>query len=499
MTVVIALVVSGSAFFGLRYAFDTPTTDRTLKIEHVDRTPAQSVLYTRNEEGDMVPLDFTLTAETVKDAVVHITSTQTHLANGQNPFGQQGSPFGNDFFERFFGPNQPFAPQPPQQGPARVGTGSGVIIRENGYIVTNNHVIENADDIEVALLDNRTYKATLVGTDPTTDLALLKIEDTDLPVVKLTDSDRVRVGQWVMAVGNPFNLNSTVTAGIVSAKGRSINILRNQSAIESFIQTDAAINPGNSGGALVDLEGKLVGINTAIASPTGAYSGYGFAVPSNIVSKVVDDLMEYGVVQRGYLGINIRPVDAAFAKEKELTVNRGVYIDGLSDTGSAGLAGMQQGDVIIEADGVAVNTNADLLEVIAQRRPGDALNVVVDRFGTEKRFDVTLNNRDGNTEVVTKAISSDLVNLLGATFETINETTARQLEIKGGVKVTELRAGKLQKQTNMQEGFIITKVDGKTIKSTDDLFDYLENKRGGVMLEGVYENYPGAYYYAFGM
>ncbi len=496
-TVIVAFLVSAFTILGFNYLQTDNQSNNTIRVEHTDATPAQSVLFSKNTEGEYVPLDFTATAEKVNDAVVHIKSTQTNIAGGQNPFGGRGqmSPFGDDdFFRQFFGTprgGQPQAPQP------RVGSGSGVIINADGYIVTNNHVIEDADDIEVTLYDNRSFKATLVGTDPTTDLALLKVDETNLPKVNLMNSDDVKVGQWVLAVGNPFNLNSTVTAGIVSAKGRSINIMKEQNAIESFIQTDAAINPGNSGGALVNLDGDLVGINTAIASPTGSYSGYGFAVPSNIVSKVVQDLMEYGVTQRGYIGVRIRNVDNALVNEKDLSVNRGVYVDEVTENGSAGAAGIEAGDVIVRVENAEINSNPDLLEAIAQRRPGDRLDITVNRDGSERIFNVVLNNRDGNTDIVKKRMPKALASL-GAQFETVDKDLANKLQIDGGVQVKDLQAGKLKKQTNMQPGFIITKVDGRNVSSVEELEKYLEKKKGGVMLEGVYEDYPGEYYYAFG-
>jgi serine protease Do len=310
-----------------------------LKIQYVDKTPAVEAKYNDLGEARVASLDFTQTAAKVMDGVVHIKSTMTNLV------GQQGGPSipeeFRDFFQRFFG-QIPEQTEPVPQ----VGTGSGVIINENGYIVTNNHVVANASDIEVTLHDNRVFKAKVVGTDPTTDLALIRIKAEGLPTLPLANSNQVKVGEWVLAVGNPFNLNSTVTAGIISATGRNINILRDQYAIESFLQTDAAINPGNSGGALVNLDGGLVGINTAIASPTGAYSGYGFAVPSNIVNKVVEDLMKYGTVQRGYLGVGIRSVTAQLAEQENLDVVQGVYVDSLLVNSAAKAAGIKAGDVI---------------------------------------------------------------------------------------------------------------------------------------------------------
>ncbi len=475
--------------------------ENTVTIQHVNGTPSSEVLYSMNEDGKMEPLDFTQTAEKVIDAVVHIKSTQTFTANRQRNERRLPDPFRDFFgdrFEDFFGPRFQ-DPGDQQRGPqTRVGAGSGVIINENGYIVTNNHVVAGADDIEVTLHDNRTYKASVIGTDPTTDLALIQIKEKDLPALAFVNSDDVKVGEWVMAVGNPFSLNSTVTAGIVSAKGRNINILKEQYAIENFIQTDAAINPGNSGGALVNLNGGLVGINTAIASPTGVYSGYGFAVPSNLVSKVVEDLLEYGTVQRGVLGILIRSVDGNFAKEKGLNVIKGVYVDSLLQASAAEEAGLRVGDVILKVNDIEVNTSPELQGIIGRYRPGEEVTLTVSRNGREKALKVTLKSREGGTAVVSKEQIS-LEEKLGIELETVDSDIAKKLEIPGGVKVKALKAGIIKKYTDMRESFIITKVDSQPVKTIEELNKYLKGKKGGVLLEGIYEDIPGVYYYAFGM
>ncbi len=495
----IALFVSG-ATLGLYTWFQT--NNQKVTIEHVDGTAARGVAYTVDEDGELVPLDFTGTAEAVLDAVVHIQSTQAFTGR-ENPQGNQQipDPF-RDFFQYEESPFAPFFRQgprgnrPPQ---ARVGSGSGVIISSQGYIVTNNHVVADADDLEVTLHDNRSFKATVIGTDPTTDLALIKIQAESLPTLAFVNSDEVKVGEWVLAVGNPMGLNSTVTAGIVSAKGRNINILREQFAVESFIQTDAAINPGNSGGALVNLEGGLVGINTAIASPTGSYAGYGFAVPSNIVNKVVEDLLEYGTVQRGVLGVMIRSVDGNFAKAEGLETNTGAFVDSLLANSAAGEAGIKPGDVITAVEGKTIKSSPELQEMIARYRPGDTVKLTVNRKGKEKTFEVTLHNRQGQTELVAKEEQREILNTLGAKFETLDASTAKELNIDGGVKVTRLYAGIIRQYTDMREGFIITRVNDKPVKSVEALADALENRKGGVMLEGVYENVPGVRYYAFGI
>ncbi len=480
--------------------------DRAITIEHMHTTPAKSAVYTLDEKGNPIPLDFTKTAQKVMDAVVHIRSTQT-FQSGRMPFQfrQQPDPF-DDFFrqnplDQFFNPRffqQPNQPNKESRPQVRVGQGSGVIISEDGYIITNNHVVDGADDLEVTLADNRSYKATVVGTDPSTDIALIRIKEKGLPKLAFVDSDNVKVGEWVLAVGNPFNLTSTVTAGIVSAKARNINILRDQFAVESFIQTDAAINPGNSGGALVNLEGGLIGINTAIASPTGTYSGYGFAVPTNLVQKIVEDLMKYGVVQRGVLGIMIRTVDGNLQREEGLDVTQGVYVDSLLENSAAEIGGIRKGDVIVSIDGQEVKTSPELQEIIARHRPGDQVRLTVHRSGKIKDFDITLNNREGNTSLVKKE-HKEVLSVLGAEMETLAKDKAQKLDIPGGVQVTKLYAGKLRKSSNMQEGFIITKVDGKPVTSVEEFVRMLEGKEGGVMLEGMYENLPGEYYYAFGL
>ena len=474
---------------------------RVVKIEHMPNPAFTASL--GESTGEAVTPDFRDVAQKVMPAVVHIKSTRLQkYRNYQyryypDPFRDF---FDDDLFRHFFGPEsrRESPRQMPQEAPARIGTGSGVIISSDGYIVTNNHVIDNSDEIEVILDDNRVYKAKLVGTDPSTDLALLQIKEKNLPTIPFADSDGVEVGEWVLAVGNPFNLNSTVTAGIVSAKGRNINILQDRSAIESFIQTDAAINPGNSGGALVNLKGGLIGINTAIASPTGAYAGYGFAIPSNIVSKVVEDLIKYGMVQRGYLGLMIRDVNADLASEKDLNVTNGVYVDSLTNNSAAGDAGIEAGDVIIEVNGNEVKSTAKLLELIGRHHPGDRVALKIDRSGKEMDFVVILRNQQGE-EKMAEPDSDDILDILGIELEEIDHQTAKSLDINNGIRITRLFPGVLQQNTEVRVGFIITKVDGNEVKSIDQFKKYLKNKTGGVMIEGIYEDYPGTYYYAFGL
>ncbi|MCB9273592.1 MAG: Do family serine endopeptidase [Lewinellaceae bacterium] len=497
VTVAVAIISSVCTAFLLQYA---GIGHPVVKVEQVSGTPAHSVLYTKGEDGQMTPLDFTGTAEQVMGAVVYIQSSHKLSRREMGGFDMQDvpGPF-RDFFN-----NKGFSPffQQPQgddgNPPVEMGAGSGVIINDKGYIITNNHVIDNADDIEVTLHDNRTFKATVVGTDPATDLALLQIRTEGLPTLPMANSDDVKVGEWVLAVGNPFNLNSTVTAGIVSAKARNINIVKDQYAVESFIQTDAAINPGNSGGALVNLDGQLVGINTAIASPTGAYSGYGFAVPSNIVAKVVKDLLAYGTVQRGYLGAMIRDVNSQLAREKSLNMAEGVYVDSLVANSAAAQAGIKAGDVIVAVDNNPVKRVPELQEMIARHHPGDEVAVKAIRDGKEKTFNVRLNKREGEENLIAGR-QSEVLNKLGAEFRALDADTAKKLGISGGVQVEKLFPGKLRSQTDMREGFIITQADGRAVSSPEELEKVLEHKKGGVMLEGLYESLPGTYYYAFGM
>ncbi|HRI60431.1 MAG TPA: Do family serine endopeptidase [Saprospiraceae bacterium] len=467
-------------------------------------TPAfngQVHLANLNGQSDPVNMNFTVAAGKTLPVVVNIQSSARVSSRGMSPeggFDMQDVP---EPFRRFFGPRMFGQPNPQHgdEGDVQMGTGSGVVISPDGYIVTNNHVVAGADELLVTLNDKRSFKAKVIGTDPSTDLGLIKIEASGLPFVNFSNSDAVQVGEWVLAVGNPFNLTSTVTAGIVSAKGRDIHILQDQAPIESFIQTDAAINPGNSGGALVNLNGDLIGINAAIASPTGSYSGYGFAIPSNIVAKVVDDLKKYGVAQRGYLGVVIREVNGELAKEKDLPVTQGVYVDSLAENSSAGAAGIRKGDVITKIDNQPVDASSDVLEAVGRHRPGDKLDVTVQRNGSEKVFSVTLKNKQGNTDVVKKSEVSGALTALGAEFQTLGEKEAKKLELPGGVKMIHLGNGKLANQTDIHEGFIVTKVDGKPVRSVEELTAALSGKQGGVMLEGVYPDRPGAYYYAFGM
>jgi len=449
-------------------------------VSNLDGYNRQQAARLVNFSGQASPTDFTLAAEATVPSVVHVTTKYTQ---------QQG--YGSQFFDPFnFFWGNPVPQQPRQQQ----STGSGVIISDDGYIVTNHHVIDNAEEVSVTLDDKTSFTAKVIGTDPSTDLALLKIDAKGLPFTTYGNSDEVRVGEWVLAVGNPFNLTSTVTAGIVSAKARNIHILPDQKfPIESFIQTDAAVNPGNSGGALVNTKGELIGINAAIASNTGSYSGYSFAIPVNIVKKVVDDLLEFGTVQRGFIGVSIRDLDAEFAKEKSIKTLSGVYVSGLTTDGAAETAGIKEGDIITSINGVSIKTSPELQEQVGRYRPGDKIAVTVIRDSEEKVIPVVLRNKEGNTKV----IKNEVVNLLGASLESATDLELSRLGIEAGVKVKELETGKL-KSAGLREGFIITSIDNRPIRSAEEVIQYLDNKKGGVLIEGVYPNGMRAYY-GFGL
>ncbi len=427
--------------------------------------------------------DFTVAAELSVHAVVHV-KTKTKLAQVYS---------GDPLLEFFFG--NPYRYQ--REAPVQEGTGSGVIISPDGYIVTNNHVVGSADQIEVTLNDNRTFTATVVGKDPNTDIALIKIEAEELPTIPFGDSDELKVGEWVLAVGNPFNLTSTVTAGIVSAKARNINILNTEMKIESFIQTDAAVNPGNSGGALVNTRGELVGINTAIASRTGSFAGYSFAVPSSIVSKVVSDIREFGTVQRAVLGVSIMDITNDLAKAEGLKSMQGAYVLSVGENTAAEKSGVKRGDVIVNVNGTKIATSSELQEQIGRYRPGDKIYIEVLRDNATKRLDVELKNRMGDTEIVSAESAAD--DLLGAKFKEVDGKAATKLGISHGVQVELTGNGKFRKE-GIRDGYIILKINGTQIKKTTDVQKMLdaamkEDKEGRVLfIAGIYPNGNVAHY-----
>ncbi len=435
--------------------------------------PIRQVSY--NPSASFNQPDFEAAAAISVHAVVHIKSEF-----------QKKSLVYDDFFQFF---NFGGRPQPREYISPYSAMGSGVIISPDGYIVTNNHVVQEATAITVTLNDKRVYQATIVGTDPSSDLALIKIEESGLPFLTYGNSDDVRIGEWVLAVGNPFNLTSTVTAGIVSAKARNINILGSQGAIESFIQTDAAVNSGNSGGALVNTKGELIGINAAIASGNGYYTGYSFAIPVNIVRKVVDDFMKFGKIQRAYLGIYYREIDDQFAREKGFTDLRGIYVDDVVEGGSADQSGIRKGDVILKIDNTPVNGKSELMEVIGQKNPGNKVNVVVHRGNQEVEIPLTLQSEDAKLAYV----KDDKVMILGATFQALTGEEKQKFRTQYGFKVVSLDNGKL-KTAGIKPGFILLTVDREPVRTVSGLKDALSSRNGGVLIEGIYPNGLRAYY-----
>lgn len=439
-------------------------------------------------------INFVAAAQLVTPAVVHVKSSVT-VSQRQR---------GADPLEELFGFRSP--PDRNQMPREARSSGSGVIISEDGYIVTNNHVIENATKVEISLENNTRYTARVIGTDPTTDLALLKIEAKGLSFVKFGNSDKTKVGEWVLAVGNPFDLTSTVTAGIISAKARNIGILRtaeNNLSIESFLQTDAVVNPGNSGGALVNLAGELIGINTAIASRTGTFNGYAFAVPSSIVNKVVDDLLEFGTVQRGLLGVTIIDVSPELIDEFELDikVSQGVYINGVNEGSGGKEAGLEKGDIIIGIDGVTTNSVATLQEMVARKRPGDKVSVKYIRNGKEIETKATLKNLSGDTKIVKKEVPV-LASFSGVTFEDVKPNIKDRLKLQGGASIISVE-NEAWTKSGARAGFIITSIIGNggryRINNASDVIQILEENRGEeVVILGLYPN-GQEYYFEVGI
>ena len=475
------LVVAMSA---LAFAFSTGT------LIKVNANPAPSAAIPAQ------PVDLTYAAEKSLPSVVHILSTKNSKVQTVEV---QSDPF-SDFFSDPFG----FFGNPQGNGgkqkrsvrtPKQQGSGSGVIISADGYIVTNNHVVADADELTVTLNDNKEYSARIIGTDKTTDLALIKIDGKNLPAITIANSEDIKVGEWVLAVGNPFNLTNTVTAGIVSAKGRSLY----QNGVESFIQTDAAINPGNSGGALVNTRGELIGINAMLYSQTGSFSGYGFAIPTSIMNKVVDDLKKYGTVQRAVIGIQGSDVKNYVDSQKDqgkdidLGTMDGIYVAKVMEESSAEEAGLKEGDVITAIDGKQVNKMAELQEYLAQKRPGDKVTVTYLRDKKKATKSITLKNEQGNTQVVKKA---DL-DVLGGNFRTITDQQKQQMGIGYGLEVLKVNAGKL-KNAGITKGFIIQRVNDTAVKSIDDLQEAVKeastSKDPVLYIQGIYPTGKKAYF-----
>lgn len=422
--------------------------------------------------------DFTFAAENSVDGVVYVQVTRRE------------QPREAAILEHFFGYGSPQAM--PRES---VNSGSGVIISGDGYVVTNNHVVANGQEIQVTMTNNKTFNAKLVGADPVTDVALLKIEGENLPALPFGNSDSLRLGEWVLAIGSPYNLRSTVTAGIVSAKGRSLPDASGEFKIESFIQTDAAVNPGNSGGALVNTRGEVVGINTAIASNTGSYTGYSFAVPSTIVQKVVGDIMQFGSVQRAMLGVSMMELTDKLAEQAGIKGNfSGVYVPEVQNGGAAWQAGMRDGDVMLEIDGNVVKTPSDVQAKINGYKPGDKVAIKIVRNGGEKMLDVTLQGRDLSGVV---ASDGNQVEIMGATLETVSVQKLKKLRIKGGVEVMSLGKGKFR-DAGIREGLVITHVNQVPVREAQQVLEIAATAKRGLLIEGMYPN-GQVYYYGVGV
>lgn len=456
--------------FLLSHNYETPLSEQVIDGNRI----AKTVSY-----NGMPPeaVSFVEASENTINSVVHVTTKVVRTQVQRDPF-----------FEFFYGPGTG-GREFKQYGS---GSGSGVIVSSEGYIVTNNHVIQDASEIEVILNDNSKYTATVIGTDPSTDIAVLKIDAPDLKPISIGNSDDLRVGEWVLAVGNPFNLTSTVTAGIVSAKARNINLLSDRTSntnvpIESFIQTDAAVNPGNSGGALVNTRGELIGINTAIASQTGSYSGYSFAVPVNLVNKVMRDIIDFGIVQRAYLGVQIADINQEIKVKNNLPSTRGVFVSSVTEDGGADKAGVKKNWVILKVGSRDVNSVASLQEEIGKRRPGDKVNLTLrTEDGTEVIKEILLRSADGETALKSKEEMSKTT-ALGGTFAELTAKEKKELNISYGVKVKTLEPGKL-KSSGLTEGDIVTKINQTQIESVEQLTRLLNSTKGGILLEIVSES-----------
>lgn len=495
-----------TAFVGGAMALGTYKVFETKYADNMSFEDKQKVYFANNPISSNIlssagEVDFTQAAAAVTPAVVYIRTTYSNTANNEEQ-DQMSQLFGDLFGQRI-----------PRSNTPQRASGSGVIISTDGYIVTNNHVVSKADKIEVTLNDHRVFSAKIIGTDPNTDLALIKVDGTNLPIVKLGNSDDARVGEWVLAVGNPFNLTSTVTAGIVSAKGRGIGILgrddeqqmspfggrmRRQQTdpalksapIESFIQTDAAINPGNSGGALVNTKGELIGINSAIASHTGSYEGYGFAVPINLAKKVLNDIKEFGSVKRGFIGVSFQALNVDAAKALNVERNTGLYVAEVYEGSGAEQAGLKKGDIITKVEGNTVYESSDLQERVGRLQPGDKIRLTVLRDGAEKNFSVTLKADSGapsRTAAVSKS-SAELYNKLGGSFAPTNQAQKTRLRINGGVVITQVRPGGLLDENYIEAGTVVTHINRQPVNSRADIEKALSNLKGNKISINGYDN-----------
>lgn len=475
------IITAALTSVGTLFAVKSFTKNDQIIWENGKQVPVNYAGYnTENAALKAPPADFRNAAENSVKAVVHIKTTiNSRTVVARDPFAEL---FGDNYLRQYRTPEQ-------------MGSGSGVVISPDGYIVTNNHVVAGADVVTVTFNDRNTAQAKVIGTDPSTDLAVLKIDEHNLPFMEFGNSDEVHLGEWVLAVGYPLSLDATVTAGIVSAKGRSIgiNATRSRSAIESFIQTDAAVNPGNSGGPLVNTSGQLVGINSAIASPTGSYAGYSYAIPANIVKKATADIIQYGSVQRGFLGIEPRDFKNATQEEisaYKLMETEGVYVAGVAAAGGAKASGIQKGDFIVAVNNTPVSTIAQLNVEVSRYKPGDHINVTYLRSGRKLSADIELKNINGTTELVKEKAATPL---LGAVLREMNNEEKKKFDIKSGVVVSEVGKGILAR-ANMRKGFVITGIDGNVVKDVSDV-DKALSSGNMVQLEGFYPERNGMYYY----
>jgi len=497
-TVLISALTTMGVIFGYN-KYQHNNNNPNFQSTHIPANYKYAGFFDGNGNPTPGPADFTQAAEAAIPAIVHIkTKTNPHqvsnnIPNQKNPFSDL---FGDDdLFNQFFGNGR----QQPRMYP-QMGSGSGVIISDDGYIVTNNHVVAGADEVNVTLSDRKTYTAKVIGSDPSYDLAVVKVDAKNLPFMLYGNSEDVKIGQWVLALGYPLNLDATVTAGIISAKSRALGLNHDKTgnrsmAVESFLQTDAAVNMGNSGGALINTSGQLIGINSAIASPTGYYNGYSYAIPVNIVKKVINDLVKYGSVQRGFLGAMF--IDASMLsdqdKKKEnipLTAD-GIYITDVTKDGAAIQAGIKKGDIIRKINGVSVTSGSELQEQLSNYKPGDKVNVAFDRNGTQNTVQVTLKNNAGNYSIVKPA---GMIDKLGADLVTLDPKKAKEYGLAGGVVVRKINEGAINDQTRMRDGFIITKANKKEVKNLEDLISIIGTDKQ-VTIEGIYPGYNEPFEY----
>ena len=489
--IVFTVLISAATAVGVIYAYNTFVT-KPVAIQDGVKIPAN---YAGLFNGNNIPgpVDFEQPSKIAVPAVVHIT-TVIGKAEASNNLPRKSNPFGglvpDDFFDDFFG-NGPNMRSIPQRA-----SGSGVIVSQDGYIITNNHVIDGASEIKVGLNNKTSYTAKVIGADASSDLAVLKIDAKNLPFLLYGNSDNVQIGQWVLAIGYPLNLETTVTAGIISAKGRTLglNARRSQTPIESFLQTDAAVNQGNSGGALVNTNGELVGINSAIASPTGSYAGYSYAIPVNIAKKIVNDLIQFGTVQRAYLGISYLPDEAPDSEKEKVGYKsgQGVYVREAAKDGAAAAAGIKSGDYISKFNGVPITSGNDMVEKIARLKPGDKVSVTYLRNGKETTTNLTLKNKTGTYDIVRTSALDDF----GVDFATLDKKKAAEYGQAGGVVVKKINPGGLiDTQTRMRDGFIILRVNDKAVAAIDELSDAIQKAGDNIKLDGFYPGFEGLYTY----